>query len=317
MKKFTLFSMFLALGTMLMAQVPTKTGNIFTASQAGKPTIETTKAVGDTLMFFDGGGFSVNPTDEANFGYVNESIDGLATANQMCDEWCFYYSTDLTEYGHPWDVDSAYFMRSTSWFSPAGQADNWFAFGPITVPATGAIVSWYVRCNPGYKDGYKVSASTTGMSNYTDFQSYIYSRSDEYPSTTEATDTIWQLVSTVVPASLAGQSAYFAFHHDATDMDVLWIDDIAVIEANNIGIADVAKNEFKMFPNPASNVLNIRSTVAINKITIVNVIGQDVLRTTPQTAQTSMDISNLENGVYFVTIEAAGEKTIKKLTIKR
>lgn len=317
MKKFTLIALFIAIGTTLMAQVPTKSGDMMSVNKANQPQIISSKAVGDTLVYFNGNFFDVNATDMANFGFVNESIDGLSPNNPVCNEFCYYYATDLVEYGMPWDVDSAFYMTATSWFNPAGQADNWFAFGPITIPATGAIVQWYIRCNPGYRDGYEVSVSGTGMSNYTDFSGGIYSRTDAYPSPTEATDTIWQLVSAAVPSQFAGQQAYVGFHHNANDMDVLWLDEITVIEANNVGISETAKPELNIYPNPASNMLNLNSNETIDQIRIMNVIGQDVLVSTPRANKAVLDISSLENGVYFVSVEAGNQKTVKKLTVKR
>jgi len=75
-------------------------------------------------------------------------------------------------------------------------------------------------------------------------------------------------------------------------------------------------NAVSMYPNPADNLLNIRSAQSINNIKIVSVIGQEVKSVNPATNQITLDISNLESGIYFVTITTENGSVIKKLTIK-
>lgn len=110
---------------------------------------------------------------------------------------------------------------------------------------------------------------------------------------------------------------YIGFHANSTSSaQTLYMDDI-MIDDIFTGI-DNAKtdNAVSMYPNPADNILNIRAAKAIQSIKIVSVIGQEVQSVNPAANQVTMDISNLESGVYFVTIETESNTTIKKLTIK-
>jgi hypothetical protein len=61
-------------------------------------------------------------------------------------------------------------------------------------------------------------------------------------------------------------------------------------------------NVFTLFPNPAQNSLNIQSndvTLENTSLDIISSIGQTVL-TSELENNTSIDISNLPNGIYFV-----------------
>src|ERR1041385_2282972 len=132
-----------------------------------------TLATGDTLMYSDGGNFYVNPTDQAAFQAATEDDDGLALAPGYASagysmDWGTIASTtsdgSVFDMYQPWEnpgVDTALTFYATSWFSSPGQADNWLMFGPITTPATGAQLIWREKCNPGYRDGYKVLVSTS------------------------------------------------------------------------------------------------------------------------------------------------------------
>ena len=70
-------------------------------------------------------------------------------------------------------------------------------------------------------------------------------------------------------------------------------------------------NNFDIYPNPTSNVLNIsnRNNIEINTISISDLNGR-VIRNA--NSGTSINVSDLNAGVYFVTIETAEGKSTKK-----
>ena len=309
----------------------TRNGQSQNASQSNKQigvTVSTEKAIGDTLLYFDGSGFYVNPTDQAAFGMLNEDIDGLTAYNAASgwtSDWMGFYSVDPADL-QPHDVDSAFFIGATSWFNPAGQADNWFEFGPITVPASGMKLTWAVKCNPGYRDGYKVWASATGMSNYTDFTGNpLFTRADQYPSTTEAIDTVWTYYTVDIPISYNGGPCYIGFQHYAMDMDVLDLDEFSLVEAqvsgieNNNNSVSVSQN----YPNPVVKTTAFSYQLAQNanvNVEVFDITGRLVMsmaqgNKVAGTHQVTIDAENLPNGSYFYTLTAGENKTTRKMVV--
>lgn len=76
--------------------------------------------------------------------------------------------------------------------------------------------------------------------------------------------------------------------------------------------APLATNQFetskvRMYPNPASNRLTIEAKSSIEKVSIYNVLGQQMLTKNPKSQSTTLDISNLQNGVYVVTTTIDGK----------
>ncbi|MFM7895964.1 MAG: T9SS type A sorting domain-containing protein, partial [Flavobacterium sp.] len=69
---------------------------------------------------------------------------------------------------------------------------------------------------------------------------------------------------------------------------------------------------FEVYPNPASNVLNISNAnnYEIKNISVVDINGRVVKNQAGSLTQ--INVSDLNAGVYFVTIEAAEGKTTKK-----
>jgi hypothetical protein len=85
------------------------------------------------------------------------------------------------------------------------------------------------------------------------------------------------------------------------------------------GYADLNKTaklpEFSMYPNPASDVLNITVKNATS-INIVNSLGQSVYNTNVTNSNQSINVSNLAKGIYFVEVNNKNNKLTKKLIIK-
>lgn len=79
----------------------------------------------------------------------------------------------------------------------------------------------------------------------------------------------------------------------------------------SLGVSDIDKNTFFVFPNPSSEKINITSNgVSISKITLFNALGQRI-PSEMYTGQT-IDVSSLKSGLYFLEIRAEGKKTLKK-----
>jgi hypothetical protein len=68
-----------------------------------------------------------------------------------------------------------------------------------------------------------------------------------------------------------------------------------------------AQNTIALYPNPAENRLNITGQVEMKSVSVYNVLGQLMgQQNTAGKEKTSLDISSLQSGTYFVTIESDG-----------
>jgi len=70
-------------------------------------------------------------------------------------------------------------------------------------------------------------------------------------------------------------------------------------------IEDNVANEISIFPNPATDILNITSSEQISEIEIVNALGQVVKRLEVNADNAVCDVEDLRSGVYVVRIHAA------------
>jgi hypothetical protein len=335
--KRTFTTLFLALCVFVAnAQFTNKGGGNNYANALNKPgkiVSNSEKAIGDTLLYCDGFSWFVNANDSAAFTTLREDLDGLTThyANFFMSFGTFYDVTARPDWWMPWDVDTAFYFAATSWFTPAGQADNWLEFGPITLPA-GSEISWFQRYNgsngtpPFWYDGYEVLVSKTGMNNYTNFTDPpIFTRLDDTSS--NGTDTSWAFNSVVIPLTYANQPCYFAFHHNANDMDVLYLDEIKILEGTSFGIKNNSNEvtDLQNYPNPAdqntvisyqlNNTANISLQVTdlIGRVVFTNNMGMKSAGKYNYTLNTS----ELNPGIYFYILSVNNHKVVNKLNIQR
>lgn len=85
-----------------------------------------------------------------------------------------------------------------------------------------------------------------------------------------------------------------------------------------VSLADVAiSSSISIYPNPAKNILNISAPAAINRVEMVNILGQKVYENaTIGSENTTINVSDLQNGTYFVRIFCGNKIMTKKLIVK-
>ena len=76
------------------------------------------------------------------------------------------------------------------------------------------------------------------------------------------------------------------------------------------GIEENANLQIYIFPNPATDILNITSSETISEIEIVNALGQVVYRTEVNRDNAVCDVEGLTVGVYFVRIHGTDTESI-------
>ena len=86
------------------------------------------------------------------------------------------------------------------------------------------------------------------------------------------------------------------------------------------GILDVEdnfSNSFKIYPNPATEIINIQSSNLIESVelSIYNLQGQELVSDykTPENGNISVDLSGLSTGIYFIKIASEDVSVVKRI----
>ena len=168
-----------------------------------------------------------NKTPFSQVGYVNEAWERRED-----------FQTNV--------IDSVAF--STSYYEPAGQADDWMWTPKITLPDTGAdvVLKWNAKAfDPAYADGYEVRimvdpTEPTGgpgvMGNQLTSSVQLFNIAAENSSWTERSVSL---------NSYRNKTFRIAFRNNSTDKFILVIDDVEVSALNNTDAAITAVKNYE------------------------------------------------------------------------
>ncbi|MEP2936611.1 MAG: S8 family serine peptidase [Gilvibacter sp.] len=119
-----------------------------------------------------------------------------------------------------------------------------------------------------------------------------------------------------------GDQVQFRFVNVTGNGNYTYLDNVNVLN-DYLGVTDQALNQLVMYPNPAQDAV----TVALNQsgfeqvdLKVTNSLGQQVIvrsNITPNGNNAiSFDVSGLQSGIYFVTVQVDGASSTKKLSIR-
>ena len=69
-------------------------------------------------------------------------------------------------------------------------------------------------------------------------------------------------------------------------------------------------NKLQIYPNPAKNIINIKYNSEIEKISIFDYLGKEIL--TQIQNNNEINVENLSKGIYTIEIQLENEKVSKK-----
>ena len=88
-------------------------------------------------------------------------------------------------------------------------------------------------------------------------------------------------------------------------------------ECSSVGINDVENNStFEVYPNPVHETVNVSTTMDVQKVEVLNYLGQVIFSQNTTNNNFSLNVANYADGVYFIRISGndgiATQKLIKK-----
>jgi len=220
-------------------------------------------------------------------------------------------ATVASEYTAPWitvenpDYDTDHVAACASYFDPEGTASRWLISPQINLGPYGNYLHLDARSqDPSYPDSYMILISTSGNA-VIDFSDTLFI-SDQTPPT-------W--MNHIVGISDSGYNnipVYLAFVDNSFYGYKLYLDNIRVEKESIAGLTVNKPIDFKLYPNPVENILNIQTNDKISELTIYDLNGKIVL----QSNQNQVDVSILQAGFYTIKISTEKGVGFQKL-IKR
>lgn len=93
------------------------------------------------------------------------------------------------------------------------------------------------------------------------------------------------------------------------------------VEFHNIALSTTASivenysSNFKVYPNPTDNTLNVKSNIDLTEIQINNLLGQNIIRKTDNFE--TINVSNLSKGMYIITMKTINGQSTSKRFLKK
>ncbi len=80
-----------------------------------------------------------------------------------------------------------------------------------------------------------------------------------------------------------------------------------------LSIFDAEMGKIEIYPNPFVDNISINADKSIDQVSIFDLTGREVLRATPNAAAFSLDVANLNKGLYLVSLKAGDQEMTTKL----
>lgn len=108
-------------------------------------------------------------------------------------------------------------------------------------------------------------------------------------------------------------SIFFNFNVAGTGQ-TYYFDDIQF--GPSLGIASFEKSNIRMYPNPTASLFTIEANDTVESVSLFNVLGQEVLTNKFNSNSVSLDISNIQTGVYVVKVVVGGITSTSRIVKK-
>lgn len=111
-------------------------------------------------------------------------------------------------------------------------------------------------------------------------------------------------------------SHWYIYNEDLSAMDVNSLYNIVVMTSEVAATDSTEFTNFTAYPNPVKDVLNINAEDEITKIEVYNLLGQQVKSSSPKARNFTMDLSDLNAGMYTIKF-TSNDKYFSKKIIKQ
>lgn len=249
---------------------------------------------------FEGPGFDEGWTMGVSQAITQAPQDYPATGLDPWEKWDI---TDATSFGYVHSGDSAAWIGGTMY---PETTHDWLMTPVISIPENdNAVINywlWYhseaMYINSFYIMIYDMESETWNEA---------YKLANDFNSPYHYTEPYKLDIS-----EWKGKDVKIAFVKNGTYQ--MAMDDINIISYNNDNLNENTKSNLMVYPNPANEILNVKiETIPNNNVlTITDVTGRIVIRTTIIDNTSNADISDLNAGIYFVTLDKYRTKLIVK-----
>ena len=259
---------------------------------------------------------------------VGTATDSMTVDVFNCDGNTLPYTPDFSEGLHCWTSRSDA-EEGLGWFpsiemfesNPVGQVlsmsgeivwgmfymgadvDNWLISPNITMPGEGTYdLCWKAMT-------YSADYPNDHYAAYLIAEDGTETILREETLTAQNTSFVQRAVT--IPSSVSGTFKVAFRHWDSENGYVLILDDIKIVESGSVGITDAEAATVAVYPNPASQVLNVQAE-GLQRVEMLDMAGRTVLTT----SSSRIALGGVAAGIYMVRVTTASGIHTEKVVVK-
>mgnify|MGYP000005817058 CR=1 FL=1 len=183
--------------------------------------------------------------------------------------------------------------------------NDWLISPMVTLGTSGNMVSFMAKAadNTYSTETFNVGISTidTDPANFTMIATGLVPQAIDWEEFTFNLDTY------------AGQDVYIAINHVGADQFGFQVDDFNVT-ADVLSVGDQNFADFKYYV--ANNQLNLSASTSMEKVALYNVVGQQVIAKNLANTSETINLSELQAGIYLATVSIDGNSKTFKIVKK-
>lgn len=242
---------------------------------------------------------STFPTVFSPYNWTTSDVDGGTVWSDFSDFGVTGAANAFSVYSQalavsewaPYAGDKCGFAMTNNPGAGNGSYNNDWFISPQFSLGTASSFSLYVRSTNATwgQEKYKIAVSTTD--NLPASFTFLGAQANAPATWTQVTKDL---------SAYDGQQIYIAVNYVGTDTYAFMIDNLELTTTPS-GSINLSLEETRVFPNPASDVLNINYANGAS-IRIFNNIGQEIYKLDNANEYNQIDVSSFEAGSYVVTV---------------
>ncbi|OIQ21511.1 T9SS type A sorting domain-containing protein [Lacinutrix sp. MedPE-SW] len=91
---------------------------------------------------------------------------------------------------------------------------------------------------------------------------------------------------------------------------------ISAYDSTSLSVDEFDLNNLSYYPNPVNDVLNIKYNKNIDNITVHDILGKAIIRKETSNQLVSLNLIDIESGIYIVTVQSGNQSTNFKILKK-
>jgi hypothetical protein len=231
---------------------------------------------------------------------LNENFElGIPTTWRTAKLDNFTMNPQVSEYSDAWisvlnpDDLTDTIASSSSYFTTPGRANRWLISPQLNLGSYGNYIAWSAKSfDASFPESYRVliSRSNDSIHNFKDTLLFIVDENYEWVN--------YEI--NLSELNYNNQQIYVAFVLNTFDGFKFGLDDVAVRVDDPVSVKKIQNQYVFISPNPFQEKITISNYKNVEEIKISDLNGKKIF--SQYNPNQILDLSNLENGVYFLEL---------------